>query len=1111
MLRNLVWAVAAGLLLGAPTAQAAPPSPIPDESIVTDGTVNASAIVGSTVYLGGSFTAAGPRTGPLVALDPATGALAAGLPEVTGGSVTAIIGDGAGGWYIGGDFIAVAGVPTSGLAHILANGTVDPGFDVWLDGPVAALALDGGRLYVGGSFHQANGAGVHALVAVNPATGVLTDFRPDFDDDPYISAILPVGDKLFVAGHFGRVGQVYRDDLIQLRASDGTATLWSGGIVRSIVAQGLVAALAVAGNTLYVGGLFFSAGGNSETRNLAALDLTTGAAQPWTPRPLSTQPDVTGAVSSLAVDGDEILVAGVFDQIAGVARTNAAAINRFTGAASTWAPAPDGTVSTMLLAGSTVYLGGYFQHAGGAARRNLAAVSRTTGNATGLVANASADVSALALGGGRLAVGGAFSGIGLVPRGNLAAMELSTGALLSWAPVIDGAAETLVAAGGKIFVGGSFLHVGGVSRPHLAALSTAGALEAWNPGPLTGQVLSLAAVGDRLYVGGFFSSIGGQPRVNVARLSTTDAAVDGWAPQVDGYVHDVVVDGTTAYLAGNFTHAGGQDRLRVAALRTTDGSVTPFDPQAYGVLTIAPAGDTVYLGGWFTSVRGATRNKLAAVRASDGTPLPWAPDVAPMFGGDGFFATLVNDLAVTNDVVYAGGLFERINNVDVSRLAALDRATGATLDWLPDPGPYAVHTFPDVLGVNALPDGRVLAVGNFSMARFGPAGSVGLFGAPAGVVPRGRPEAGHNDILGTLHTCKPPAFAAAPASLTIEWLRDRVPFASGATHVLDEGDVGHEVSCRVTPAGGVAASSRAVVVLASKPYMQSSPTMVGEPRIGTTVTCMPGTWSMVTRPFEYRWLHLGGPTNAIREIAGATSSTYTVQAADAPGAIGCTVIASNPFGSTSGGTGFFSIGAVFGAATAESPPRVSGSPVVGARLTCFNGSWGGVLPFSYSYQWLRDGIPIGGATAKTYTVVAADAGRRIACRETVTNPGGSASATSAALTISGRVTQAAPSERLVVAATKARLAAVLRSGLRLSVTAPRAGRLSVTVVRGQRSAGKASKTIRAKGKSMITIKLSAATRRALAKSKRARFTVIVRLTTPGKPTLSVTRNVTKSR
>jgi len=43
-----------------------------------------------------------------------------------------------------------------------------------------------------------------------------------------------------------------------------------------------------------------------------------------------------------------------------------------------------------------------------------------------------------------------------------------------------------------------------------------------------------------------------------------------------------------------------------------------------------------------------------------------------------------------------------------------------------------------------------------------------------------------------------------------------------------------------------------------------------------------------------------------------------------------------------------------------------------------------------AYQWLRDGAPIAGKTAATYTTEAADAGKAIQCRVTATNPSGGA-------------------------------------------------------------------------------------------------------------------------
>lgn len=75
-------------------------------------------------------------------------------------------------------------------------------------------------------------------------------------------------------------------------------------------------------------------------------------------------------------------------------------------------------------------------------------------------------------------------------------------------------------------------------------------------------------------------------------------------------------------------------------------------------------------------------------------------------------------------------------------------------------------------------------------------------------------------------------------------------------------------------------------------------------------------------------------------------------------------------------------------------PAISGTPEVGQTLTASDGTWTGSPTFTY--QWKRDGNAIGGATASTYALVAADVYAAITVTVTGTNAGGSASATSAA-------------------------------------------------------------------------------------------------------------------
>src|SRR4051794_32320081 len=86
------------------TAVASLPSPgVSAGTLVANGSVRALAHADGTTYLGGDFTRLGPRTGAGAALDR-DGALVAGFPEIAGGEVRSAVGDGAGGWYVGGDF-----------------------------------------------------------------------------------------------------------------------------------------------------------------------------------------------------------------------------------------------------------------------------------------------------------------------------------------------------------------------------------------------------------------------------------------------------------------------------------------------------------------------------------------------------------------------------------------------------------------------------------------------------------------------------------------------------------------------------------------------------------------------------------------------------------------------------------------------------------------------------------------------------------------------------------------------------------------------------------------------------------------------------------------------
>jgi predicted secreted protein len=82
------------------------------------------------------------------------------------------------------------------------------------------------------------------------------------------------------------------------------------------------------------------------------------------------------------------------------------------------------------------------------------------------------------------------------------------------------------------------------------------------------------------------------------------------------------------------------------------------------------------------------------------------------------------------------------------------------------------------------------------------------------------------------------------------------------------------------------------------------------------------------------------------------------------------------------------------APTNTTAPAISGVAQVGVTLTAWEGIWTGSP--SFGYVWNLDGVPIVGATGKTYTPVVGDIGDPITVTVTGTNTAGSASATSVA-------------------------------------------------------------------------------------------------------------------
>lgn len=572
---------------------------------VLNGHAQAAVQHGSTLYAGGAFTRVAPTSGALGALfgvSLTTGAPTSTLPLVDG-VVHAIEPDGAGGYYIGGAFATVGGVPRTNLAHVLADGSVDPAFASSDVDHVVALVRGSSFLFavrVSGTFGAVLPTGY--FVALNPATGarITTPAFPPVN----VQGILLSGSHVILVG-----GAVTAID--QTTAAQAWQTTNVGlSIYDAVLTPG----------RLILGGRGLGGG----TRLLASLDPATGAIDAsWAPAtvPSVSAPDV---VESLAVSGTTLYVGGSFATFGGQARVNAAAVDIATATVTTWAPTVDASVSALAISpGGTVLLGGNFAHVNGDAREDFAEV-----DAGGLLlpwtANAyTAGVRTLRLDGDTLVVGSQLGVTGGEARTNLAAFDLDANTLLPWAPAMNDDVTALAVSGSSVFVGSARI----VQQPAPGTLGLVSAVHAITgapdvrplPAPPT-YVTLLGAEGDNVYLSLPAASNGTLVRFNAA----TNAIDPSWRPQVGPVVTRMAISNGIAYLANG-------NRLAAVDIRT--GTVSEWNPplnnpttplETATVVDVGVDGRTVYAAVRISSASNH-RMVLAAFDATSASPVARPP------------------------------------------------------------------------------------------------------------------------------------------------------------------------------------------------------------------------------------------------------------------------------------------------------------------------------------------------------------------------------------------------------------------------------------------------------------------------------------------------------
>jgi len=235
--------------------------------------------------------------------------------------------------------------------------------------------------------------------------------------------------------------------------------------------------------------------------------------------------------------------------------------------------------------------------------------------------------------------------------------------------------------------------------------------------------------------------------------------------------------------------------------------------------------------------------------------------------------------------------------------------------------------------------------------------------------------------------------ASGTAPLTYQWMKNgaAIPGATSTSHFIGAAtlaDAGN-YSVRVTNSAGSVTSNAAALTVNA---LVIAPAITSQP-VSRTVNEGDAVLFSVsasgTAPFTYQWMKNGA------SISGAASASHSIAAAALADAGSYSVRVTNSAGSVTSNTAALAVNPLVIAPAITSQP-VSRTVTEGSTVS-FSVSASGTAPFTY--QWMKNGASISGATSATHSIAAAALADAGSYSVRVTNSAGSVTSNAATLTI----------------------------------------------------------------------------------------------------------------